>query len=71
MVDVHSADTARVTFAMTVAPQQLETVAVRDTMTSASPFLSGFERRARIRSGSATYITRSEIESRIRHGKQK
>ena len=62
MVDVRSADTARVTFAMTVAPQTLEPVTIRDTLTSASPFLSGFERRARVHAGSATYITRTEIE---------
>ena len=62
MVDVSPTDTARITFAMTVAPQTLETVAVRDTMSSVSPFLSGFERRMRTRAGSATYITRTEIE---------
>jgi hypothetical protein len=62
MVDVQAADTARVTFALTVAPHTLETVAVRDTMTSASPFLSGFERRARVHAGSASYITRAEID---------
>lgn len=61
MVDVESRDTARVTFAMTTAPQTLAAVDVRDTMTSASPFLSGFERRARVRAGSASYITRDEI----------
>lgn len=49
MVDVKTADTARVTFALTVAPQALATVAVRDTMRSASPFLGGFERRATTR----------------------
>jgi len=61
MVDVGAADTARVTFALTVAPQTLAAVSIRDTMTSTSPFLAGFERRARIRSGSTTYITRQEI----------
>jgi hypothetical protein len=34
---------------------------VRDTVTSASPFLSGFERRARVHAGSTTYITRTDI----------
>src|SRR4051812_2854115 len=62
MVDVHASDTTRVTYAMTVAPQTLATISVRDTLTSASPFLSGFERRARVHSGSATYITRTEID---------
>jgi hypothetical protein len=61
-VDVKTADTARVTFALTVAPQPLATVAVRDTIRSASPFLGGFERRATTRAGSATFITRSEID---------
>jgi hypothetical protein len=62
MVDVNQADTARVTFAMTIAPQTLETVAVRDTISSVSPFLSGFDRRMRTHAGSATYITRAEID---------
>ena len=62
VVDVVSGDTARVTLAMTVAPQTLETVAVRDTITSLSPFLSGFDRRVRTHAGSASYITRQEID---------
>lgn len=61
-VDVKAGDTARVTFAMTLAPHTLETVAVRDTMRSVSPTLSGFERRASVRAGSASYITRAEID---------
>jgi hypothetical protein len=62
LVDVKAPDTTRVTFAMTAAPQTLATVSVSDTMTSASPFLSAFERRARVHAGSATYITRSQID---------
>jgi len=64
MVDVTAGDTARVTFAMTVAAQALTTVAVRDTVTSRSPFLSDFERRVANHAGSATYITRAEIDKR-------
>jgi len=63
MVDVQPHDTARVTFALTIAPQTLAAVDVRDTLTSASPFLSGFERRARVLAGSASYITRHEIDA--------
>jgi hypothetical protein len=62
MVDVEPRDTARVTFALTVAPQTLAAVDVRDTLASASPFLGGFERRARVRAGSASYVTRGEID---------
>lgn len=63
-VDVTAGDTARVTYAMTVAPQTLSTVAVRDTTNSLSPFLGGFDRRLANHAGSATYITRTEIERR-------
>jgi hypothetical protein len=64
MVDVTANDTARVTFAMTVAPQTLSSVDVRDTVTSRSPFLADFERRVANHAGSATYITRTEIDKR-------
>jgi hypothetical protein len=65
MVEVTAGDTARVTFALTVAPQTLTTVAVRDTLlTSTSPFLRDFERRVANHAGSATYITRTEIDMR-------
>lgn len=63
-VDVAAADTERVTFAMTAAPQTLATVAVKDTLNSASPFLSGFDRRLANHAGAASYITRNEIEKR-------
>ncbi len=63
-VDVVAGDTARVTFAMTAVPQTLSTVAVRDTTNSLSPFLSGFDRRVANHAGSATYITRDEIDKR-------
>ena len=63
-VDVAAADTERVTFAMTAAPQTLSTVAVKDTLNSGSPFLSGFDRRLASHAGSASYITRDEIEKR-------
>ena len=62
MVDVGAPDTARVTFALTPATQRLATVTIRDTIASTSPFLSGFEHRVRAHAGSATYITRSDIE---------
>jgi hypothetical protein len=62
-VDV-AADTERVTFAMTAAPHTLTTVAVEDTLNSASPFLSGFDRRLANHAGAASYITRNEIEKR-------
>jgi hypothetical protein len=65
MVDVTAGDTARVTFALTVAPRELTTVAVRDTLlTSTSPFLRDFERRVANHAGSATYIARAEIDMR-------
>jgi hypothetical protein len=63
-VDVVAGDTARVTFAMTAAPQTLGTVAIRDTTNSLSPFLSGFDRRLASHAGSATFIRRDEIERR-------
>ena len=63
-VDVAGGDTARVTYAMTAAVQTLTTVAVKDTLNSASPFLSGFDRRLANHAGSATYITRTEIDKR-------
>ena len=63
-VDATAGDTTRVTFAMTAAPQTLTTVAVRDTTNSLSPFLSGFDRRLANHAGSATFITRNEIEKR-------
>jgi hypothetical protein len=63
-VDAASGDTVRVTFAMTALPQALATVDVRDTLTSASKSLRGFESRALRHAGSATYVTRSEIEKR-------
>ena len=62
MVDVGATDTARVTFAMTVAAQTLATVDVRDTMSSRSPTLAGFEHRVHVGAGSATYITREQID---------
>jgi Carboxypeptidase regulatory-like domain/TonB-dependent Receptor Plug Domain len=63
-VDVSASDTARVTYAMTAAMQTLTTVAVTDTLNSASPFLAGFDRRLASHAGSASYITRTEIETR-------
>jgi hypothetical protein len=63
-VDVAPGDTARVTLAMTAVAQTLGTVDVRDTVTSRSPFLADFERRVATHSGSATYITRAEIDKR-------
>jgi hypothetical protein len=63
-IDITAADTTRVTFAMTAATQTLSTVAVRDTANSLSPFLAGFDRRVATHAGSATYITRDEIEKR-------
>lgn len=63
-VDATAGDTARVTFAMTAAPQVLTTVAVRDTTNSMSSFLNGFDRRVANHAGSATFITRNEIEKR-------
>src|SRR5512138_1056622 len=63
-VDVAGADTERVTFAMTAVPQTLTTVAVRDTLNSASPFLSGFDRRLANHAVAASYITRNEIDKR-------
>ena len=63
-VDVAPHDTARVTFAMSVVAQTLTTVDVRDTLTSNSPFLRDFERRVANHAGSATYITRTEIDKR-------
>jgi hypothetical protein len=63
-VDVAAGDTARVTFAMTAAVQTLAKVDVRDTMTSASPFLREYERRLANHAGSATFIPRTEIEKR-------
>ena len=63
-VDVVAGDTARVTYAMTAAPQTLTTVAVKDTLNSASPFLSGFDRRLASHAGAASYITRNEIDKR-------
>ena len=62
MVDVTVHDTALVTFALTPATQTLATVTIRDTIASTSPFLRGFEHRVRAHAGSATYITRSDIE---------
>ena len=63
-VDATAGDTTRVTFAMTAAPQTLTTVAVRDTTNSLSPFLSGFDRRLANHAGSASFITRDEIDKR-------
>jgi len=64
MVNVVAGDTARVTFAMTPVPQRLADVTVRDSMTSRSPTLAGFERRALNHAGSAAYITRADIAAR-------
>ena len=64
MVEVVAGDTARVTFAMTPVPQRLAGVAVKDSMTSVSPTLAGFERRALNQAGSASYITRADIAAR-------
>jgi hypothetical protein len=64
MVDVVAGDTARITFAMTPIPQRLAGVAVKDSMTSVSPGLADFERRARNHAGSASYITRADIAAR-------
>jgi hypothetical protein len=64
IVDVTAGDTALVTFAMTPVPQKLAGVAVRDTLTSSSPTLAGFERRVATHAGSASYITREEISTR-------
>jgi hypothetical protein len=61
MVDVVAGDTARVTFAMTPIAQRLGNVTVVDSVTSASPTLAGFERRALNHAGSASYITRADI----------
>jgi hypothetical protein len=63
-VEVVNGDTARVTFAMTPSVQTLAAVDVRDSMTSVSPFLAEFENRVKNHVGSATYITRQEIEKR-------
>lgn len=63
-VDIAAGDTVRVTYALTVAPQTLSTVAVTDTTNSRSPFLTGFDRRLANHAGSATYITRTEIDKR-------
>lgn len=63
-VEVVNGDTARVTFAMTPSVQTLASVDVRDSMTSVSPFLAEFENRVKNHVGSATYITRQEIEKR-------
>jgi hypothetical protein len=65
-VSVSAGDTARVTYAMTVAPQTLSSVEVRDTatMVSRSRFLADFERRVAVHAGSATYITRADIDKR-------
>src|SRR4029078_9547563 len=38
------------------------TLALRDTVRGISTFLGGFERRMRTHAGSATYITRTEID---------
>ena len=64
MVDVAAGDTARVTFLMTPVAQRLAGVSVLDSVTSSSPALAGFERRALNHAGSASYITRREIASR-------
>lgn len=64
MVDVVAGDTARVTFAMTPVAQRLGNVTVVDSMTSESPTLAGFERRAHAHAGSASYITRADIATR-------
>ena len=64
IVDVVAGDTARVTFAMTPIPQRLADVSVLDSMTSRSPTLAGFERRALAHAGSAAYITRADIAAR-------
>ena len=65
-VSVSAGDTARVTYAMTAAPQTLSSVEVRDTatMTSRSRLLAEFERRVAVHAGSGTYITRAEIDKR-------
>lgn len=64
IVDVVAGDTARVTFAMTPVVQRLAGVSVRDTLTSRSPGLAGFEQRALNHAGSASYITRADIAAR-------
>jgi outer membrane receptor protein involved in Fe transport len=63
-LDVSPGDTVRATYAMKLAAQTLAAVNVRDTLTSTSPLLRDFERRVANHAGSATYITRSEIERR-------
>jgi hypothetical protein len=63
-VDATAGDTTRVTFAMTAVTQTLATVTVRDTANSLSRFLSGFDRRLANHAGSATFITREEIDRR-------
>ena len=54
MVNVVAGDTARVTFAMTPVAQRLGNVTVVDSVTSASPTLAGFERRALNHAGSGS-----------------
>ncbi len=49
---------------MTAVTQTLATVTVRDTANSLSRFLSGFDRRLANHAGSATFITREEIDKR-------
>lgn len=63
-VDATAGDTTRVTFAMTAVTQTLATVTVRDTANSLSRFLTGFDRRLANHSGSASFITREEIDKR-------
>src|SRR6476661_2671075 len=52
-VSVSAGDTARVTYALTAAPQTLSSVEVRDTatMVSRSRFLADFERRVAVHAG--------------------
>ena len=63
-VDVAAGDTSRVSFIMAAVPRVLSTVDVRDSMSSMSPTLRDFDRRAAGHRGSGTFITRADIEKR-------
>jgi hypothetical protein len=63
-LDVGAGDTTHILFALAPAPTNLAPVTVRDSMASNSTSLAGFERRVANRVGSASYVTRAEIEKR-------
>ena len=57
-------DTTRISFIMSSVPRTLASVDVRDSAPPVSPALRDFERRRRINTGGATFITRDDIERR-------